>query len=685
MTEPAKLTHRRPLPLNTFHYGATYYPEHWDAETMRDDAVLMREAGVNLVRMGEFAWHKFEPEEGRFDFAWLDEAIERLAKEGVHTMLCTPTATPPRWLTHAHPEVLRVDGDGRPMRHGSRQHASHFSPLFREYSRKITRVLAEHYADNPHVVGWQTDNELHCHFAEDHSPDTQVAFRDYLRDKYDDDIEALNHAWGADFWALAYQNFEQIETPIDQRPTHLNPSMVLDYHRFISWGVTRFQRDQVEILREANSGWWITHNGYFASIDYRGDFTRDLDFLSYDSYPFFDQDPASRRFSHAFNLDYMRAFSGHFIVPEQQAGPGGQTQYFHDTPEPGEMRRMALTSIAHGADGLLFFRWRTCRFGAEEYWCGLLDHDNVPKRRYDEAKRLGAELERLGPELLGSTVRIDVAVAGADYDSTYAHRALHFGLPGPRQASEAVHHVLHARNHAVGVVHPEDDLSGVKLYVIPHMPLFKPEWVPRLEQWVKAGGTLVIGPRCGTKDVNNHVIPEPLPGCLRTLTGTRVVEYGHQNRPDLRPLDLRLGEASLRSEHWYEELEALEGTEVIATWNSRFLTGRPAITGRTLGKGMVIHAGTWLTPELVDLLLDELRARKRLPEPFAVPEGIEVLERIRPDDTVLRFLINHSDASVTLRLPEPRRELLSGKSPQGESRMDPYDVWVFHLPRPPVS
>jgi len=670
----SSLSHRRPLPLSRFYYGACTYPEHWDATTREADPARMAAAGFNIVRMGEFAWHLFEPAPGHYDFAWMDEAIARFGNAGISTILCTPTATPPRWLSRSHPEILRVDDSGRPLCHGSRQHASHLSPLFREHSRRITRALAEHYADTTHVIGWQTDNEFHCHFSEDHSPDAQIAFREFLHAKFNGDIQTLNRAWGADFWAMAYAGFDEIETPRPNRPTHLNPAHVLDYHRFLSWGVTRFQYDQVAILREVQPRWWVTHNGCFGSIDFRGEFTRDLDFLGYDSYPFFDADPAKRIQSHAFNIDYVRAYSGNVIILEQQSGPGGQTHYLHDTPEPGEMRRMALTSIAHGADSLLFFRWRSCRFGAEEYWCGILDHDNIPRRRYEEAAQLGHELQSLGPRLLGSSVRVDIAVAGADFDAVYGHQALHLGLPGPRQTAESVHGFFHRRRHAVGIVHPEDDLNGIAVYFLPNTPLLSPESVARLSEWVAAGGILVVGPRASCKDLNNNVIADPLPGPLRELTGTTVVEYGKQNRPDLRPLCLHTAGTEITSSVWYEVLEPTPGTEVIGTWTSRHLAGKPAVTRRFFGKGLAIHVGTWFDDSLLSALCPFLS----LPAQHNVPDGVEIVDRIHPNGDLLRFVINHLDETVCLPLPAPATDLLTGTLHTQDLTLRSYDVAVLH-------
>lgn len=665
---PAPLSHLRPTPFREFLYGSPYYPEHWDAAIRAGDPALFRAAGWNVVRMAEFAWDILEPREGVFDFSLFDETIARMGAAGIRTILCTPTAAPPRWLTRDHPEVLRSDADGRRMEHGSRQHAGHFSPIFRDYSRKITRAMAEHYRDNPHVLGWQTDNEFHCHFREDYSPAAETGWHEWLRTRFGGDIGALNRAWGAAFWASTYARFEDVVLPRAGRPTHANPAHCLDYQRFLSDGAAAFQRDQVEILRATQPGWFVTHNGCFGAIDYRGAFTRDLDFLGYDSYPFFDYDPASRASAHAFNLDLVRAYSGHFLMLEQQSGAGGQSDYFHDKPEPGEMRRMAWTSIARGADGLLFFRERSCRFGAEEYWEGVLDHDNVPRRRYREASRLGAELARVGRELLGSTVRIDVAVAGGDFDAQHGHEPISHGLPSPKNIAEAVHGVFYRAGHAVGVVHPADSLAGLRLYVIPHFSIFDPAWVPGLEKFVSEGGTLVVGARSACRDLRSNVVPDTLPGCLRSLVGASVEEYGKQNRPDRRPLALRFAgaDADTPTTLWYEQLapDAEAGTEIVATWTTRHLAGTPAITRRALGKGQVLYVGTYLTREVTEALLPLLARSGALPPRVSITPGVEVVERVHPDGRVLHILINHRDETSVVPIPQgARRSLLSGRDP----------------------
>ncbi len=666
-----------------FLYGSSYYPEHWDAIIRAGDPELFRAAGWNVVRMGEFAWDLMEPREGVFEFALFDETIERMAAAGIGTILCTPTAAPPRWLTRDHPDVLRVDADGRRQEHGSRQHASHFSPIFREYSRQITRAMADHFRENAHVIGWQTDNEFHCHFREDYSPAAEAAWCEWLRARFGNDIAALNRAWGTAFWAQSYERFEDVVLPRRGRPTQPNPAHWLDYQRFLSDGVADFQHNQVQILRAANPGWFITHNGIFPAIDYRGRFGGDLDILGYDSYPFFEQDPSARPASHAFNLDYMRSLRGNFLILEQQSGAGGQGDFYHDKPEPGEMRRLAWASIARGADGLLFFRERSCRFGAEIYWEGVIDHDNVPRRRYREAAQLGEELAGVGPLLLGSKVHVDIGIAGGDFDAQHGHEPVSLGLPSPKNMAEAVHGVFYRAGYAAGIVHPEEVNSDLRLYIVPHLAIFDPAWVLALERFVRSGGTLVVGARTATRDMNGNIVADTLPGVLRELAGVTVGEYGRQNRPDLRPLTMRLegADTNIPTTLWYEQLEpeARGGTEVLARWSARHLAGAAAITRHALGRGQVIYVGTYLTREFTEAILPLLERIGALPSPLSVVTGLEVVERVHADGRKIRFFINQSGYALRAAVPEGAcRELIADRPLESceEFELPPNEVAV---------
>jgi beta-galactosidase len=447
-----------------------------------------------------------------------------------------------------------------------------------------------------------------------------------------------------------------------------NPAHQLDYVRFISDAITQFQHDQTQILRRANPAWWLTHNGTGRHLDYRGDFTRDLDLLGFANQPMAEPDPARRHQRQAWRLDQARGWSGNFIVTGQQAGPGGQPHCLHDNPEPGEMRQMAYAAIARGADSLLLARWRTCRVGAEKLHGGLLDHDNLPRRRYAEAAQLGRELATLGPALQDTTVFIDAAVASCDLAVATAHAHYSLGLPSPDEAAATLHAALHELGYAVGVVHPADDLTGIKLYVIPHWNLFDPAWLPNLRHFVETGGTLVLGARCGSHGLHANVVAETFPGCLRELAGATVEEYGRQNAPQARPLTLAFNccEGAVASEWWHETLRpATPETEIHATWKGQHLTGQTAATRHRLGKGCVIYVGTWFTPELVRAMLPHLVLQASLQKPWpAAPAGVEVVRR-QKDGHRLWFFLNHNDAAVAIPSTPVGTDLLTGRHTDG--------------------
>lgn len=705
---PAPLSVWRPLNLDQFLLGAPHYPEHVDESLWQRDAERLAAAGANAVRMGEFAWHIWEPSEGHFSFDLFDRAIEVLGRQGIKTILCTPTATPPRWLTLHYPEVLRVDGNGRVAGHGSRQHADTTSPVFRAHSRRITRAMAEHYRTNPHVIGWQTDNELNTTASESYSPSCRLEFQKYLTHRYAD-ISALNHAWGGHFWALAYDSFAQIDLPRQMAPGFVSPGHLQDYHRFLAEATALFQHDQVAILRAANPNWFIFHNlGNLADIDFRGQFGQDLDFIGFDIYPMlYDEFRRTGGLgpTQALHLDLCRAYSGNFIVPEQASGFGSQPGFSTMTPEPGEMRRMAMTSVSRGADGVMFFRWRPAHFGAEIYWMGVIDHDDVPRRRYDEASQFFAEMTRLQPEILGTHVRMDIGIAGADFDNQEAHKTYPMALPSPLEDAILLHRHCYGQGIACGFIHPEDDLSRLKVLYVPHWVMWKPEWTARVEAFVAQGGTLILSALTATRDIHNHIPMEQAPVAgLSALAGVKVYEFGRLAGPEAtglfpawpdryvgvhvpgsvpdaasagRKYRFRFGNQDLTAGHLYEKLELLPGTEALAQWSNRWLEGSPAITSRRHGKGRVVYVGTYLTKELAAQLTETVcqpaGALPLLPE---LPPGVEVSVR-QAADRVLTFIQNTTEAPVQLQGVPSGIDLLTGQKTGATLSLEPYGCAVI--------
>lgn len=709
LASPAPLSVWRPLALDDFLVGAPHYPEHVAESYWQRDAERMAAAGFNVVRMGEFAWHLLEPREGVFDFSLFDRAIAILGQQGVNTIFCTPTATPPRWLTATYPEVLRVDELGRTARHGSRQHADTASPVYRMHSQRITKTLAEHYRDNPHVIGWQTDNELNTTVSTSYSEATLREFKRYLRNRYAT-IADLNFAWGGDFWALAYDNFDQVVLPLSGAPGHPSPGHVQDFHRFLATATAAFQHDQVEILRATNPNWFIFHNlGRLVDIDFRGQFGQDLDFLGFDIYPML-YDEMQRTGGHAatqaLHLDVCRGFTGNFIVPEQASGFGSQPTFSTMTPEPGEMRRMAMSSVARGADGLMFFRWRPAHFGAEIYWMGIIDHDDVPRRRYEEAKRFASDIARIKPDLLGTSVRMDVGIAGADFDNQEAYKTYPIGMPSPLEDAIRLHRYCYKNGIACGFIHPEDDLSRLKLLYIPHWVMWKPEWDERVEAFVKAGGTLVVGAMTGTRDANNHIIRTMAPGPgLSKLCGIRVEEFGrvaeagsdglfalqgaewglHKPAQQLhagsteRRYRFTLGNREHESAHLYEFLQTDADVEVLGHWSNRFAGGRPVVTSRKLGAGLAVYVGTYLTDTLVEGLADQLfptaSIAPLLPD---VPANVEVTLR-EAQDRKLLFVLNTDAEPATISSVPRGVDLLTGQEAGGTLGLESYGCAVIKL------
>lgn len=699
----------RTLPINQFLIGVPHYPEHVDPSYLERDASRMADCGFNVIRMAEFAWNLMEPREGVYDFSLFERTMEVFGAKGISTILCTPTATPPRWLTYRYPEVLRVDGNGRVARHGSRQQADTCSPVYRAHSRRITEVMAKHFKGHPNLIGWQTDNELNTTVSESFSDSTAREFRLYLEQRYGT-IAEVNRAWGTNFWAQTYDNFDQIDLPFQLAPSFANPTQVLDYHRFLAHATAMFQREQVEILREVDPSWFIFHNvGQIRDLDFRGPFAQDLDFLGFDVYPFLkDEFERAGSIGHgqALYSDIMRGHSGNFIVPEQQSGLGSQPGFATIVPEEGEMMRMAMSSVARGADGILFFRWRPAHYGAEIYWNGILDHDDVPRRRYAEAQRFGKAFQRIGNDVLDTVVRMDVGIASSSFDNQEAHRSYPLGLPEIQAAAAVLHRHCYDRGIACGFAHPEDDLSRLKVFFVPHWVIWTEDWTALVEAFVRAGGTLIVGARTGTRNEDNHVIRDTPPGSgLAELCGVHVDEFGLLTPPGgkgladqmiraqgvmqlpSRPAEssrrshfVKVGDRRVEASHCYELLKPAEGTEVLAQWDARFTSGTPAITSRKVGRGRVVYVGTYFTSELADAFIPMLLKQAGVgPLVEDLPAGVEVSLREGQGRKVLFLQNTTADPATVPSVPVGAELLEQVQHAGGSLSLAPYGCAVIKL------
>lgn len=509
------------------YYGCDYYPEHWPESRWEQDAHLMREAGFNVARIGEFAWAKMEPRQGHYEWGWLDRAIGLLADYGLQVVLGTPTTTPPPWLTTAHPEILPRDRQRRVRHAGSRRHYCPNSPVYQQHTRRIVLEMAVRYGHDERVIGWQMDNEFGCHDTGRCYCDTCAGnLRKWLQERYGS-LDRLNQAWGSVFWSALYADWQEIPLPW-AAPSEQNPSHVLDFYRFSSDAICAYQQIQIDVLRQFAPKQFITHNLMLLTsreLDFY-DLAEPLDFVSWDNYHYYGATPASIAATHDLRWGVKRR---NYWVMEQQVSQVNWAPY-NPTFRPGEVELKVRQSIAHGADGMVYFRWRAATQGTELYHSGLLDRAGRPTRGYKEAQAIGQKLPRLAPLLQDSTPQAQIAFLH-DYASRWSldlqphnrdladDETFRRALLGPYEALWTRHVPIHTLP-----ANGDDDLTPYKIVVAPAINLLSRAQAERLSAYVRNGGTLIATARTGFKDELGQV-PGPAPGHLAELMGVTLEEF----------------------------------------------------------------------------------------------------------------------------------------------------------------
>jgi beta-galactosidase len=661
-----------------FYFGVDYYPEHWPEERWPIDVQLMEEAGFNVVRLAEFAWSRMEPSDGHYDFDWLDRAIDILQSKSISVVLGTPTASPPAWLMTKNPELFRVREDGVRVTFGNRREYCPNHPVYHEYTRRIVTKMAEHYADHPAVIGWQIDNEFgdRCY-----CPICAAKFQTWLRGHYED-LDELNQKWGTAFWSHTYNDWDQIPVPLTTGGSP-NPALALDFYRFCSDSYVAYQQLQIDILRATCSDHFITHNlmGFaYDRLDYF-DLARNLDFVSWDNYPRMQWtmergvDPSSM----ALSLDTMRSLKSKNIwIMEQQAGQGGW-EVISVAPRPGELRLWAYQCIAHGADAIVFFRWRTARFGTEQYWHGLLDHDARPSRRYEEIKRMGAEIKEVGERIISTRTKSQMAMV-LSYDSRFAfqiqpnnprfHYSEHF---------QQIYRAFYQCHASIDIAAPTADLASYQLVIAPALHLVTDAIANNLKRYVQAGGTLVVTQRTGAKDGSNAVMNQRLPGLLSEICGVEVEEYDSLSSTMQNSLEFTIPELKDTSGVTVGVLcDILKPTTAatLACYREDYYADKPAITLNQFGKGRAIYVGAMGDGQLYDALAKWLLERTNMQSEFTMPLGVEVTQRTRGDKK-LHFILNHTNSPQTIHLEGRYNNLLDRMQLQGDVQLESFDVLIL--------
>ncbi|MGC5030869.1 beta-galactosidase [Micromonospora sp. DT229] len=651
-------------------FGGDYNPEQWPPSVWAEDIALMRQARVNLVTVGVFAWSRLEPAPGRYTFDWLDEVLDLLHAGGIRVALATPTASPPPWFSVAHPGALPVTPEGVRLHHGSRDTYCAAAPAYRAAALRIAGALADRYAHHPALALWHVHNEYGtiCHCEH-----TAQAFRRWLADRHGD-LAALNEAWCTSFWSQHYSDWAQISTP---RATQYlaNPGHLLDFRRFWSDTLLAAYREQRDLLRAANPALPITTNyvlGDWVPVDHAR-WAGEVDLVAVDHYPSAVDIGAEEQT--ALVGDLARGWARHgsrdpagaWLLME--SAPGHiQTPGRMHTKEPGRMLRHSLAHVARGSRGAMFFQWRAPAGGAERFHSALVPHVGSDSRVFREATELGAALQQLA-EVEG---RVEAGVALV-VDAASGWALHHPGLPSPRldhrQETAAVHRALWHAGYGCDILPPGDPLDGYRLLILPALYLIDDTTAEWVREYVAAGGHLLATYLSGVADEHARVRLGGYPGALRDLLGMWVEEFHPLAEHD----QVRLrGGGSGRI--WTESLR-LTGAEVIDSYAGGVLDGRPAVTRHRAEAGTAWYVSTRPDADTYRRLLDEVtRCAGVTPVCPGAPAGVEAVRRRSAHGSWL-FLFNHTD--LPQQVPARGTDLLTATPVDEAVRLPPGGVAVL--------
>lgn len=636
--------HETPAPFTAapLAMGSSWYPEQWPETRWDADLALMKRAHLNVVRIGEFAWARIEPKDDVFDFAWLDRAIAAAGRNGIRVVIGTPTAAPPIWLTEAHPDTLRVDADGSVARHGGRRHFSYASTTYRRYATRIAEQLARRYGRNANVVGWQIDNEIG---VPSYDRDATARWAAWLTARYGA-IDVLNRRWTTAYWSQTYTGFKQVPLTLaaDQ-----NPALVLDARRFASSVWASYIEEQARVIRRhADPRQLITTNSTLWNDNFDQYLVHsDLDIAAWDEYvPDGHPDWAANALHHSVVRSYKRR---NFWIMETQPGRVDWGP-INRSLDPGQTRELAWQAVAHGADAVLYWQWRSALNGQEQYHGTLVGPDGTPMPIFDEIARTAAELHVAAQYLVGTTpAPAEVALIYSQESRWSIEHERHSRDYDPVAVLKDWYRPFASAGIPVDVVAPDTDLSRYRLVMAPQMTVLDAATAHRLELYVARGGHLLLGPRSGMKDGDNALSLARQPGSLAALLGGRVDYY--------YPLDNEVGLSGLgiagAARVWAETLEVQPGTTVLARYgaHSGWLSNKPAFVMRERGKGWIAYIGALLDGDGQMGIVRWASAKASL-KPSMIPaqSDLEVVER-RLGRRRYFVAINHGDRDISLALP----------------------------------
>lgn len=662
-------------------HGGDYNPEQWldQPEVLEEDIRLFRKAHINCVSLGIFSWAKLEPEEGVYDFGWLDEIIDRLYANGIYTVLATPSGARPQWLAQKYPEVLRVRPDGLRNFYGHRQNHCYTSPLYREKVTQIDTRLAEHYANHPAVILWHISNEFggecHCELC-------QAAFREWVQKKYGT-LDKLNHAWWANFWSHTYTDWSQVHSPSPVGETSVH-GLDLDWRRFVTHQTIDFMKTEIAAVKAVNPDIPVTTNMmtmYTYELNYFA-FRDALDVISWDNYPewhnpYMGNEEVAK--DCAMTHDMMRSLQKKPFLLMECTPNATNWQGVSKLKKPGMHQLSVIEAVANGADSGQYFQLRQSRGSCEKFHSAVISNTGTENTRtFREVTDIGTVLEQLSDRVYGSGTPAETAIL-FDTENKWALDK----CQGPRNIGLDYFGNIR-RNYSyfwknginVDIIDSTFDLSGYKLVIAPMLYLFRDGIQEKLRRFVRDGGTLVT--TCFTGVVNDtdlSFLGEATGDKLSDVLGLWVEEVD-----SLYDCESNRTTWNGKSYSLKELCEICHPTtcETLAVYETDFYAGKPVLTKNQFGKGVAYHVSASADTDFFHALYAKLAAACDLTYAIrtAVPDGISLTWR-QSDTEKLIFVQNFGDSAAAVQLDQPYENVLSGETVSGSLNIEKYGFAVL--------
>jgi beta-galactosidase len=646
--------------LPKFMHGGDYNPDQWldYPEILEEDIRLMKLANCNTVSLGIFSWVALEPEEGKFNFDWLDNIIDKLYANGIYTVLSTPSGARPAWLSKKYPEVLRVSSNRVRNLHGGRHNHCFSSPVYREKVKIMNTKLAERYSNHPGVIAWHISNE---YSGECHCDICQENFRKWVKEKYGS-LNNLNHAWWSTFWSHTVTDWSQIESPsqIGEFRTH---GMNLDWKRFVTDQTVDFCTHEIKPFKELNPEMPVTTNmmGTYDGLNY-WKFKDVLDMVSWDNYPFWHEEDDNTNLATFISMvhDINRSFKGGkpFMLMESTPSVVNWSAV-SKLKKPGMHLLSSLHAVAHGSDAVLYFQWRKSRGSSEKFHGAVVDHcchENT--RVFKDVTEVGEVLSNLD-EVLGASVKPEVAII-FDWENKWAIN----DAQGPRNCGKKYDEAVTMQYRhfwkngiPVDILDMDCDISEYKLLIAPMLYMVRPGVEEKIEKFVENGGTFVATYWSGIVDENDLCFLGGFPGPLRKVLGiwseeleclydneSNYIVFNNENSISLS------GEFKCKD---FCDLIHTEGAEALAVYKEDFYSGRPAVTVNRFGAGKAYYIASRNNEDFNDSFYSKLIKEAGIKRNIEIelPDGVTAQRRSDGENDFI-FIMNFGTKERHIKLDD---------------------------------